>query len=240
MQLHALSGGDSGTAIHPLLGPVRYSVREIGWSPNYQVISTIGVMGERVGEDAGDRWFRERAGRIIPDGLSEVEKVAAVHGHARGGIRFQRDEKTGEGMAGTEENPLIEVIVRPRDMARYVDAGMAIGDCDDFSMYCAAMLEAVGVPCKFVTVAADGRDPEQFSHVYVAAYPRGGDGSRVRVPVDASHGEYPGWEVENRFGKREEWAISGGCRLLGLASLAAITLIASGAYGLWKTGRVAA
>ena len=43
------------------------------------------------------------------------------------------------------------------------------GDCDDFSMLTAALLEASGIPWEFVTVAADRDSPGRFSHVYVRA-----------------------------------------------------------------------
>lgn len=43
------------------------------------------------------------------------------------------------------------------------------GDCDDFSMLTAAMLEVAGVPWEFVTIAADVSDPSRDSHVYVNA-----------------------------------------------------------------------
>ncbi len=210
----------SGTVNHPLLGPVRYKTREIGWDPDNQVISTIGVMRQDVEEDSKDPWFNSRAQGML-SGMDERSQVAAVHAHTKGSIRFQRDETTGEGIGNaTPTDPLVEVIIRPVDMARYVEQGNAVGDCDDFSMYAAAMLEAVGIPCAFVTVAADNRDPNQYSHVYVAAYPHDDAGRRVRIPIDCSHGEYPGWEVPNRFGKRAEWPVEGG-GLLGVIALGA-------------------
>jgi hypothetical protein len=70
-------------------------------------------------------------------------------------------------------------------------------------MYVAALLAAAGIPCAFVTVAADPLDPAHFTHVYVAAYPAPG----VRVAMDASHGDYAGWECPNRYGRRVEWPL---------------------------------
>jgi transglutaminase-like putative cysteine protease len=91
----------------------------------------------------------------------------------------------------------VEVLVRPRDLSR----GNDIGDCDDYTGWTAALLEANGIPCTFCTVAADARDPARYSHIYVVAYLNG-----VRVPMDCSHGQYPGWESPVAYRKRE-WPV---------------------------------
>lgn len=220
---------------HTTFGDVRYSVRDIGASPDYQVAQTIGVMRSRVREDAQRPWFKDRARGLVGGG-DELQTVRAAHQHARQGIRFVQDEQNAAGIAGLDPSQVVEVIVRPADMARYVDSQVAQGDCDDFSMYAAALLESQGIPCAFATVAADGRDPNQYSHVYCVAYPKV-NGERVRVPVDASHGEYCGWEVPNRFQKLKEWPVSDfGLEFLAglLSSLAAIWI-----YHKWKQGAFA-
>jgi hypothetical protein len=198
------------TATHETLGEVRYSVRDLGSWPDDQVSRTVSVMRQRAAQDAADPWFRQRASGILGLG-GELDKVASAHAHTRNSIRFQQDEDSGSGIRGLgyPAEEIVEVIVRPLDMARYIDQAKAIGDCDDFSMYAAALLESQGIPCGFVTVAADPRDPSQYSHVYVVAYPRDEFGRRVRVPIDASHGDVAGWEVPNMFGKRKEWMIGG-------------------------------
>ena len=127
---------------------------------------------------------------------------------------------------------LIEFIVRPVDRCGYIDQGIAIGDCDDFSMALAALLATQGISTKFCTVAADERAPDQFSHVYCVAYLDG-----ERSPLDASHGKRLGWglgwEVPNRWGKREEWSTGGGCPLITLA------VIGAAAYFGWKALKAA-
>jgi hypothetical protein len=60
------------------------------------------------------------------------------------------------------------------------------------------------VKAKFVTVAADPRMPGQWSHVYVVAYLGG-----KRVPLDTSHGDYPGWEASEYVTRRQEWDVDG-------------------------------
>ncbi len=79
------------------------------------------------------------------------------------------------------------------------------GDCAIYTMLIAAMLQSQGVPFEIVTVAVDPAQPGVFSHVYPrAVLPQG------RMPLDASHGDYPGWEVPaSRQSKRQVWNESG-------------------------------
>jgi hypothetical protein len=80
------------------------------------------------------------------------------------------------------------------------------GDCAIYSMCIAAFLCTLGVPFEIVTVACNPREPDIFSHVYLYAVLE--DGSRL--PLDASHGDYPGWQVpSNRVTKRQVWDASG-------------------------------
>jgi hypothetical protein len=192
---------------HDTLGAVRVSVRELGGDPDAQVGITIGVMRERVGQDAGEQEFKEWAVGVCGDG-DDIEKVGRAYDHVKSALTFQRDEVNAAQLQGIDPNDVVEVIIRPVDMKRYVEQGKSTGDCDDFSMYLACLLECVGVPCSFVTVAADAQAPYQYSHVYVAAYPEV-DGSRVRVPLDASHGDGPGWEADQvvEVKRKTEWSV---------------------------------
>ena len=80
------------------------------------------------------------------------------------------------------------------------------GDCAIFSECVAAFLTALGVPYEFVTVAVNPSEPTVFSHVYVYAVMP--DGSRM--PLDASHGDYPGWQVpSSRVSRLQVWDASG-------------------------------
>jgi hypothetical protein len=54
-----------------------------------------------------------------------------------------------------------------------------------------AMIACNGVPFEIRVVAARPDDPQRFSHVYGRAVL----GDRWRLPLDASHGKYPGWQV---------------------------------------------
>ena len=65
------------------------------------------------------------------------------------------------------------------------------GDCAIFTCLIQALLSYRGIPWETVTVAASPMTPDLFTHVYAQAVRP--DGSRL--PLDASHGKYPGWEV---------------------------------------------
>lgn len=201
--------GAQGTQYHSQLGEVKYRVQNLSWDPDTQVGQTLALMLERAAQDSADPWFKARAVGLAGEG-SEKSRAYSLYQHAwkkNGRIRFQRDEVTGAGIGGYPEEEVIETSIRPLDMARYVDEGKGVGDCDDFSCYLAALLKANGIGCAFVTVGADERVPTQFSHVYVVAYPVNDAGQVERLPLDASHGEYPGWEVPNQYGKYKEWPV---------------------------------
>lgn len=77
------------------------------------------------------------------------------------------------------------------------------GDCDDFSTLIATLLIAAGVQqVFFCTVAADSKDPSAFTHVFVRVMLSNGK----MLALDASHGQYPGWETKNQF-KQINWPI---------------------------------
>jgi hypothetical protein len=65
------------------------------------------------------------------------------------------------------------------------------GDCAIFTEMLCSMLRVAGVPYEIVTVAVNPSEPEIFSHVFPRAVLNDGR----RLPLDASHGTYPGWQV---------------------------------------------
>jgi hypothetical protein len=200
-----------GTANHPTFGPVAWTGEDIGWDADQQVARTLGIMGQRVREDAADPGFCYWAQQIVgavPGEIPDMDVVEAAYSHVKGVLQFQRDEVTGAGVGNYPAEEVVEVLIRPREMAKFVAMGVGTGDCDDFTMYLAGILTCYRIPVEFCTVAADGRAPNNYSHVYLVAYPGDGNGVRGRLALDASHGEYPGWEVANMFGRRKQWPVS--------------------------------
>jgi len=57
------------------------------------------------------------------------------------------------------------------------------------------------------------------------------------LPLDASHGEYPGWEVPNQFGKYKEWPVWDRLTFLignAVGTLAVALGVWWGAKQVWK------
>ena len=96
------------------------------------------------------------------------------------------------------DNPTKELLIAPHALLSMPNPQ---GDCDDFSMLVATFLIAAGLRASFITICADPQDPDKWSHVYVKAYWNGGS-----MYMDASHGEYPGWEY-GAWIKKREWNI---------------------------------
>lgn len=113
-------------------------------------------------------------------------------------IRLQEDEQTllqdlGYKDLGNGKELLfspVYLVMQPQ--------GQAVGDCDDFSTLAATLLIRLGIPRAnvfFVTVAADGNFPEDFTHVFVRVRLMSGQ----LMTMDCSHGAYPGWQTRNIY-----------------------------------------
>ena len=96
-----------------------------------------------------------------------------------------------------------ELLISPAVMVR---ARKKQGDCDCFTMMGCALLTCLGVPAFIKTYKCDRRDSDRWAHVCIAVGLE--DGSLMAV--DASHGDYPGWEVpqENVYAS-QLWDMNG-------------------------------
>ncbi len=191
-------------------GPVEYSAAVTGDDPDQQVADSIGIMRSLVLRDCQAPEIQrdlQQATSVGCDG-SQVSTCDAIWAYTKSKIRFVEDRDTAQPLGlDTPNQPVVETFIPPVWMSRICSDGSCqrSGDCDDFSMYAAALLKAAGIRAKFATVAADPNAPDQYSHVYVVAYPNG-----QRYPLDCSHGPAPGWEAPNPFGKRCEWDVDTG------------------------------
>ena len=97
----------------------------------------------------------------------------------------------------------LQLLIRPDALLRMRKPK---GDCAVFTTLVCAMLDCAGVPWEIVTAAVDPRSPDIYSHVY----PRAVLPSGARLPLDASHGKYAGWEVPaERMYRKQVWDSDG-------------------------------
>lgn len=198
-------------------GSVRYSPTVLSEDPDEQVSQTVALMWQYAVEDSTAPSIQEEARQALAayPGATPEE---AVWYWVKSRMGFVPDEATAAPLG--LDTPVVEVLIRPVDMAAMCNGSgcRRAGDCDDFSMYGAALLMALGRQVSFVTVAADPSAPDRFSHVYLASYVDG-----HRVPLDISHGPYPGWETPN-YTRRKEWGDNAGLFMLLAAGAAAYLL----------------
>jgi hypothetical protein len=192
----------TGSLTHPSMGPVNYRLDMVSDEPDAQVAEVIGLMRTYALADAQAPVIQETLRQII---LADGDPITGIFRHVQGRMAFVSDEETAAPLQPACDHPIVEVLVRPVDIA--TPQGVQHGDCDDYTMYGAALLLAARIPCSFVTVAADPNAPDIFSHVYLAAYPTTGPYAGQRVPLDLSHGPRVGWETEHQY-RRQEWPVT--------------------------------
>ena len=185
--------------------PVNFDTMQLPDSGEGQVSGTIAMMRRYAVQDSKHPALVQQLNARLQGCMDVHDALQRIFDQAKQSMYFQRDEATGDWLAPD----VVEVLVRPADVAlltQQPDSQPVPGDCDCFSMYIAAMLQHIGVPCAFVTVSANPTAPNQFSHVYVVAFPNEPD---ARTVMDASHGPYIGWEAPNT-GRYKEWPLCQG------------------------------
>jgi hypothetical protein len=172
-------------------------------------MATAVVQVERFQADLhdSDRATQQTVERMAKH-IRECASDPAVVGAARAALRFGTDPawsvwwcvkhaltfKQDDELLGrllNDHDSQLELLISPSVMVRM---NSKQGDCDDYTMLICCFLEALGLDWEIITVAADRREPWRWSHVYACAVLQ--DGSRI--PLDASHGKYPGWQVPSR------------------------------------------
>ena len=200
----------SAVAYHPDFGgPIRYSFENLPEHPDGQVRDAIARILGYVREDVSDPLIQEDAQECLAlgehSGLSYgYQCINGVWRKIKRSLKFQHDEKTAARLAIDDRRipDVVEVIVRPVDQSLLIRRmPHGVEDCDGLEGYASCLLTALGIPCALVTVSAEPEEPNRFSHVYLACYVDG-----QRIPVDFSHGPYPGWECPNT-GRLKEWPV---------------------------------
>jgi hypothetical protein len=187
--------------------PVRVVIEPSAWwDTESSTAQTIGRMCEGIRRAAADPYF-SGAARAIPwrsNGLllapaTLLQQVPAASRQQAGVaiadwwwvrhfIHFTEDSRILAKLGG-DPNAL-EALIDPAVMIRMVHPE---GDCDCFSMFLAGLLECQGLDWQIVTLACSRRQPGIWSHVFPRLVLDG-----LYIPLDASHGKFPGWSVPAR------------------------------------------
>lgn len=169
------------------------------------VAQTIALMVRHIREGANDPIVQSAAGWALnglsPD-ASDHARASAIWRWVNSNVRFQHDELSVLALPADRRGQLQDLLITP---ARLLTMPNPTGDCDDFSMLVDAMLMASGIPCELCTVAADESRPGVYTHVYSVALV-GVD--RQRFALDASHGDFAGWETSRAF-RKAFWPVGG-------------------------------
>lgn len=223
------------TAYHPAFGlrvPFRFD-----WLPESadgQVRGAISKVISYMREDAKASLISEDCRRVLE--LGGGDPIRGIWKHVKPLMKFQRDEKTAADLETDDPRiqDTVEVFIRPVDQSLLIKLrGMGLEDCDGYVMYAGCILLALHIPVSLVTIAADAKDPSRFSHVYLAVYPDGF--GRRRIPLDLSHGPYPGWECTSMLppGRRiKEWPVQYTAGEHFMKFAVTITLLGGAYYGL--------
>ena len=193
-----------GTVYSPDFGQVvNVRVDPLPDDSDAAVAATIRRMVEYAVEDSGSPIVERALLSAVPvDGFTPLSLLAELHSWVRSHVRFEEDDDTA-GRAGFGSGN--ELLIRPVDLLRMP---RPVEDCDGISMLAAALVLAAGRLLKmpyrvlYVTIAANPRRPDEFSHVYVYVVVEG-----RQVSFDGSHGPYLGWEYRTPLPKKAVWPV---------------------------------
>lgn len=189
----------AGLELVPYTGQLRQTVQETSFDPDTQVADTISLMRRYVCEDSQTPQLQAEV--LLAEELGDGDVVTGAWLLAKRRLIYSTDSDILAGIRPHGSND-VECLIRPIDVFLLNDSGELVrGDCDDFSMYVAAILRAAGLPAWFRTSDADSNYPGMYGHVYVVTEVGG-----VELAVDASHGPQVGWEAPNK-GRVRDWPL---------------------------------
>jgi hypothetical protein len=195
---------------------------EASQDPDTATAQTIGIMCGHIKDAAADEGrdlFTDNAPRVqwtASDAaqrfgvlarvniVGDLEPMALAHAAwwwAKTFIKFTHHESMLRERLG--EAGHLQGLISPEVLVRM---DRPEGDCAVFTECIAAFLRVMGVGYELVTVAVNPREPSIFGHVYLYALLPDG----TRLPLDASHGDYPGWQVpSSHVSRRQVWDADG-------------------------------
>lgn len=190
-------------AYHPDFGQlVSYQFEDMPDDPDAQVRIAIQKVIQFALADLNTPIIRQAAAQALE--LGGGDPIAGVWKAVKPFIRFRQDVDIAADLQVNDvrKQDVVETFIPPAAQAMLIQLrGKGVEDCDGFTMYAACLLLALGIPVTMCTVSAERDRSRVFSHVYLVAYHNG-----ARIPMDLSHGPYPGWECPN-LGRLREWPV---------------------------------
>ena len=186
--------------------PERY---DLTGDPDSDTAKTVQIMCGQIRKAGSDPLVKEAAARAVqqfggdratPD-LTAAAVAQAAWYWCKTYIKFVHHEFLLRRYLGESDH--LQGLISPDALVRMSNPQ---GDCAIFTECVCAFLSVFGVPYEIVTVAVNPQEPDIFSHVF--AYAVLDDGRRL--PLDASHGLYPGWQVPSSdVSRRQVWDANG-------------------------------
>jgi hypothetical protein len=177
--------------------------------PDTATAQTIAIMCGHVRKASSDEVVKQTAGRAAQqfaglagtDGQDAYSLVTAAFWWCKVFVKFVHHELIIRQHLG--EAGHLQGLISPEILVRMQQPE---GDCAIFTECVCAFLRVFGISYEIITVAVNPQEPESFSHVYLyAVLPDG-----TRMPIDASHGGYPGWQVpSSHVSRRQVWDAAG-------------------------------
>jgi hypothetical protein len=185
----------SPSRVLPQIGRYQASMTD----PDQATAETVRLMCEHIARAAEDpevqrvameavRRFRGGPTELASgqDPTAPINVAKSAWWYAKHRLKFEHHEKMIRVMFG--ESGQLQLLISPEILVRL---SRPKGDCAIYVLLVCAILKCWGVPYEIVTAACDPSEPGIFSHVFCyAVLPDG-----TRLPLDASHGKYPGWQV---------------------------------------------
>lgn len=189
----------------------RYETIETSYNPDEQVAQTMPLIQRFASEDSQHPMVKRLAYSYAAN-MPGASTAQVAWQAAKDHLVFKDDQSIAASSVPGMTEFIVEVLRRPVDVLLYngYEGRKAEGDCDDHSMFSAAVGAALGAEVQFVTVAANPDEPGTLSHIYTVI-----DG----IPCDASHGPMAGWEVPaSHVSRREVYGLSSSAPLWILAT----------------------
>ena len=163
-------------------------------SDDIETAQTVSYMDEIAARDANDAAVANATAEALDDADIDENAPAFLKAHAV----YWWLKRTIRYVPTPGTSPLVDqTLITPCTVLAMPEP---IGDCPQFSMLASAMFRVLCMDSMFVTIAAEDKFPDQWSHIYNTVEVSPG----VYMPFDSSNGPEPGAEYARPF-KRRVW-----------------------------------